>query len=99
MQRGGTVYMVTNQHHTVLYIGVTSDLRNRIWEHKTKKYSNSFTAKYNCDKLVWYESFAFIEEAIAAEKRLKYRSRKYKEQLISNINPEWKDMWEEIKNW
>ena len=91
--------MVTNQHHTVLYIGVTSDLRNRIWEHKTKKYSNSFTAKYNCDKLVWYESFAFIEEAIAAEKRLKDRSRKYKEQLISNINPEWKDMWEEIKNW
>ena len=91
--------MVTNQHHTVLYIGVTSDLRNRIWEHKTKKYLNSFTTKYNCDKLVWYESFAFIEEAIAAEKRLKDRSRKYKEQLISNINPEWKDMWEEIKNW
>ena len=99
MQRGGTVYIVTNKHHTVLYIGVTSDLRNRIWEHKNKKYPSSFTAKYNCDKLVWYQSYSTIEEAIAAEKRLKDRSRNHKEELVNNMNPEWKDLWEDVEKW
>ena len=57
MQYGGTVYILTNVHHEVLYIGVTSDLFARIPEHITKVYANSFTAKYNCNKLVYYETF------------------------------------------
>jgi putative endonuclease len=92
-QRGGCVYIVTNKMHTVLYIGVTSDITGRIWEHKNKVYPKSFTAKYNCDKLVYYEFYPHIEEAIAAEKTLKDRSRAYKNQLITSLNPEWTDLY------
>jgi len=67
MQYGGTVYILTNVHHEVLYIGVTSDLFARIPEHIMKVYPNSFTAKYNCNKLVYYETFGRIEDAIARE--------------------------------
>jgi putative endonuclease len=77
-QRGGCVYILTNKMHTVLYIGVTSDITGRVWEHKNKVYPKSFTAKYNCDKLVYYYFYPRIEEAIAEEKSLKDRSRAYK---------------------
>ena len=86
--------MVTNQHNTVIYTGVTSDLNGRIWEHKTKVFPKSFTAKYNCDKIVWYEVFPTIMEAIEREKQIKAGSRKKKEALINKLNPEWKDLWE-----
>jgi putative endonuclease len=66
-QRGGCVYIITNKLNKVLYTGVTSDIINRIWEHKNKTYPNSFTSKYNCDKLVYYLFYSHIEEAIAAE--------------------------------
>ena len=69
MERGGCVYISTNFTHTVLYIGVTSDLYFRIKEHKEKLYTKSFTAKYNCDKLVYYEQFSTIEDAIVKEKQ------------------------------
>lgn len=65
MHKGGAVYIMTNKNNSVLYVGVTSDLRVRLWEHKNKVHSNSFTAKYNCNKLVYYNSFSSIEEAIA----------------------------------
>lgn len=68
MQFGGSVYILTNSTHSVLYIGVTSDLYARVSEHKEKKYPDCFTAKYNCNKLVYYETFSRIEEAIAKEK-------------------------------
>ena len=90
--------MVTNKHHTVIYIGVSSALRARVWEHKTKFYPGSFTAKYNCDKIVWYECFATIMEAIDREKQLKAGNRKTKQFLINAMNPEWKDLWEEIQS-
>lgn len=96
MKLGGSVYIITNQHHTVLYTGVTSDLRGRIGKHRTKKYSNSFTARYNCDKVVYYKFYPTIVEAIAAEKQIKKRSRAYKEKLITEMNSGWKDLWEEI---
>jgi len=99
MERGGCVYIITNSHHTVLYTGVTSDLKGRIWEHQTKKYPVSFTAKYNCDKLVYYEFYSTITEAIAFEKSIKGRNRGYKEKLISDMNPLWRDLWEEIEKW
>ena len=64
MEKGRHIYIMTNKRHTVLY----TDLVNRIWKHKNNVYSNSFTAKYNCDKLIYYLVFSTIEEAIAAEK-------------------------------
>ena len=93
MQYGGTVYILTNVHHEVLYIGVTSDLFARIPEHITKVYPNSFTAKYNCNKLVYYETFGRIEDAIAREKQLKKWNRSWKNKLISDFNPGWRDLF------
>ncbi|MGZ3757506.1 MAG: GIY-YIG nuclease family protein [Mucilaginibacter sp.] len=94
--RGGCVYILTNKLHTVFYIGVTSNLQSRVWEHKNKVYPKSFTAKYNCNKLVYYIFYPNIEEAIAAEKALKDRSRVYKQQLITSINPEWKELYDAL---
>ncbi|MGZ3762890.1 MAG: GIY-YIG nuclease family protein [Mucilaginibacter sp.] len=94
--RGGCVYIIANRTHTVLYIGVTSNLSGRIWEHKNKVYAESFTAKYNCNKLVYYIFYPNIEEAISAEKALKNRSRDYKRQLITGFNPEWVDLYEAL---
>ena len=67
MERGGCVYILTNVFNTVLYIGVTSDLFSRITEHRSKVYPDSFTAKYNCFKLVSFEMYPTIEEAIGME--------------------------------
>jgi putative endonuclease len=86
---GGYTYIMTNKNNTVLYIGVTSNIEQRVYEHKSKVYPNSFTAKYNCDKLVYLESFNFIEEAIAREKNLKNWKRDWKIELITNNNPQW----------
>jgi putative endonuclease len=99
MNHGGCTYILTNKHHTVLYIGVTSDLYNRIKEHKEKTYPKSFTARYNCGKLVWYECYSSITEAIAFEKFYKGKTRAFKINLINSRNPEWKDLWEEMKDW
>ena len=68
LKHGGFVYILTNKNNTVLYTGVTSELRARIDQHKSKYYPNSFTAKYNCNKIVWYEHLDYIEDAIAREK-------------------------------
>ena len=88
------VYIMTNKSNTVLYVGVTNDLMRRVYEHKNKINSNSFTAKYNLNKLVYFESTSSIESAIEREKQLKAGSRKRKEDLISSINPEWNDLYE-----
>jgi len=98
MKYGGCVYIITNQYNKVLYTGVTADLRARIWEHKTKFYPKSFTAKYNCNKIVWFETFHRIEEAIEREKQIKGGSRKNKNILIQSMNATWKDLWEDIQD-
>jgi putative endonuclease len=95
MKKGGCIYIVTNRHHTTLYVGVTSDLYSRIVDHKEKAYPKSFTARYNLDKLVYYESSDSIIEAISREKQLKAGSRKKKEDLINNFNPHWKDLFDD----
>ena len=92
MQYGGAIYILTNRSNTVLYIGVTSDLYARVIQHRDKVFPDSFTAKYNCHKLVYYESFSRIEEAIATEKIMKKWKRQWKLNLINQINPEWKDL-------
>ena|ERR1700761_985206 len=96
--RGGCVYIMTNKLNTVLYVGVSAGLAGRVWQHKNHTYPNSFTAKYNCEKLVYYAFFPRIEEAISEEKRLKGGSRKQKIQLIESINPQWKDLYDELLN-
>ena len=98
--KGGAVYIMTNENHTTLYIGVTSDLITRITQHKEKFFKSSFTARYNLTKLVYYETFHSIEEAINREKQLKVGTRKKKEALINTINPEWNDLFPIIvKQW
>ncbi|MBT3382890.1 MAG: GIY-YIG nuclease family protein [Prolixibacteraceae bacterium] len=92
MERGGAIYILTNRNNTVLYTGVTSNLRKRLYEHKNKVYTSSFTNKYNVSKLVYFEVFSLIEEAIAREKQIKAGSRKKKVELINSINPEWNDL-------
>ena len=94
MHYGGSIYFLANEYGSVLYLGVTSDLFTRIPEHRNKIYSNSFTARYNCKKLVYYETYARIEDAIAREKQLKRWNRAWKNELISKFNPEWKDLFE-----
>ncbi len=92
MKRGGSVYILTNISNNVLYIGVTSQLSIRISEHNESKFLDSFTGKYNCNKLVYFENFLNIEEAIAREKQLKNWRRLWKEKLIPQFNPQWKDL-------
>ncbi|MBJ2174568.1 GIY-YIG nuclease family protein [Aureibaculum sp. A20] len=87
----GTVYFMTNKTNTVLYIGVTSDLIKRVTQHKTKFYKG-FTSKYNCDKLVYFETFSNISEAILREKQLKKTNRKRKNKLVNELNPNWDDL-------
>ena len=87
------VYFLTNKNHTVIYIGVTSYLLKRIYQHKTKVYKG-FTSRYNCDQLVYVEAFDSIVEAIGREKQLKAGSRKRKEALINLENPDWLDLSE-----
>ena len=100
MERGGTVYILTNRTHTVLYVGVTSDLISRMQQHLSKTYKGSFTSRYNADKLVYYTSYSTIEEAIAEEKRIKGGSREKKIRLIESLNPEWDNLWEkEVSKW
>ena len=98
MQRGGCVYIIANKQNNVFYTGVTSDLICHIWDHKNKTYPNSFTSKYNCDKLVYYYFYSHIEEAIAAEKLIKGGSRQSKIDLVKSLNPEWKDLYDDLLN-
>ena len=96
MKRGGAVYIMTNKVHSSLYIGVTSDLKKRVYEHKNNAFPGSFTAKYKLHKLVYFEGFHRIEEAIAREKLLKGGSRNTKNELINSMNPKWSDLFDDL---
>ena len=97
MSKNYYVYIVTNYNKSVLYVGVTSNLTKRIYEHK-EKLVEGFTKKYNVNKLVYYEVFDDINNAISREKQLKAGSRKRKINLINKFNNEWKDLYLEICN-
>jgi len=86
------VYIITNPRNTVLYTGVTGNIIARIYHHKNKSVS-SFSSKYNVNKLVYYEIYEDINQAIEREKQIKAGSRKKKIVLIDSFNPEWKDMY------
>ena len=89
------VYIMTNKHNTVLYTGVTNDLRRRVYEHK-EALGGWFTNKYRVRKLVYYESTGDAYAAIAREKQIKGGSRRKKIDLVEATNPEWKDLCEEL---
>ncbi len=86
-----SVYIITNKNNTVLYTGVISNLVKRIYQHKAKTYKG-FTSIYNCEKLVYFENFVSIQEAIKREKQIKKYKRIKKINLIEKENPEWKDL-------
>lgn len=88
------VYILTNHKHKIFYVGVTSNLFQRIQKHKTGFYINSFTKKYNVHKLVWYESFINIKDAILIEKKIKKWKKDYKIDMINNMNP----LWDELRD-
>ena len=85
------VYILTNQNHTVLYIGITSELEHRIYQHKNKQ-TKGFTEKYNVEKLIYFEETTDPMSAIEREKQLKGWTRKKKETLINRVNPKWDDL-------
>ena len=90
------IYINANKKDGVLYVGITSKLLERIQQHKNKEDKKSFTARYNVDKLVYYEEYSDARNAIAREKQIKAGSRKKKIELIESVNPEWKDLFKEI---
>jgi len=94
-ERQYCVYILTNKNHTVLYTGVTNNLLRRMMEHRNKE-GSKFTAKYNVDKLVYFECGNSVEEAILREKRIKAGSRQKKLDLIDDFNPEWRDLFEDL---
>lgn len=86
------VYFMANARNTVLYVGVTNDIARRVQEHKEYKDPKSFTARYNADKLVWFEAHSNIKAAIAREKQLKDWKRAWKDALIDETNPDRTDL-------
>ncbi|MDH4272704.1 MAG: GIY-YIG nuclease family protein [Candidatus Aminicenantes bacterium] len=89
------VYILTNRYNTVLYTGVTSDLKIRVFEHK-ERLIESFTKKYNVHKLVYFEIFQDAYDAISREKTIKGGSRKKKIDLITRMNPFWDDLYDKL---
>ena len=90
------VYILSNVHKNVIYTGVTNDLIRRVYEHKQHLDKGSFTAQYNVENLVYYEVTTNPEAAIAREKQIKGWNRKRKDNLISERNPEWVDLYETL---
>ena len=93
MNKKAYTYIMTNSNNSVLYIGVTSNLTKRVLEHKNHMYKG-FSDKYNCTKLVYFEEFYKINDAIKREKQLKNWHRDWKINLITNFNNNWKDLSE-----
>jgi len=91
----GYIYILTNNHHTTLYIGVTSNLVKRVYEHKNH-FVEGFTKQYNVDKFIYYEIFPDIIGAIQREKQIKKWNRAWKNQLINVLNPTWRDLYQDI---
>ena len=89
------VYIMASQRNGTLYTGVTSDLVQRVWQHKNRAF-DGFSKRYGVDRLVWFESHDNMENAIQREKRLKAWKRSWKIRLIEQENPEWNDLYETL---
>ena len=95
MDRQYYIYVMTNKRNTVIYTGVTNNLKRRVYEHK-RKLTEGFTGRYNITKLVYYEVFGDIKNAILREKKIKGGSRQKKIELVNSLNKEWRDLYEEL---
>lgn len=95
MERQPAIYIMTNKYHGTLYTGVTSDLIQRVYQHKHSK-TDSFTKKYGCKVLVYYECHGDMYNAITREKQIKGGSRKDKIALVESMNPAWQDLYESL---
>lgn len=93
--KGGYVYMLANRYRGTIYIGVTSDLVRRCWQHK-EKVIEGFSKRYDLTRLVWYETHETIESAIVTEKKLKNCGREVKCSIIERTNPDWRDLYADI---
>ena len=91
------VYILANKRNGTLYIGVTKSLFVRSFQHKFKINPKSFTAKYNITRLVYFESYAYVQEAIRREKQLKKWEREWKIELIEKENPTWRDLFHDME--
>jgi len=89
------VYLLASRRNGTLYVGVTSDLLKRVWEHK-QNLADGFTKRYGVHTLVWYELHDSMEEAIRREKAIKEWKRRWKLELIEKTNPEWRDLYEDL---
>ncbi len=96
--KGGYVYIVSNPKRTVLYTGVTSNLYSRATDHKNGR-GGTFSSKYVCTDLIYFEFIDDIESAILREKQIKKWKRAWKERLINEFNPSWRDLYNEIENY
>ncbi|AZQ57545.1 GIY-YIG nuclease family protein [Maribacter sp. MJ134] len=85
------VYILTNKNHSVLYVGFTNNLKRRLKEHRSKS-NSGFTGRYNVHKLIWFETSSYVINSIKREKQLKKWNRKWKENLVNDMNPDWKDL-------
>ncbi len=94
-EKRGYVYILANKNNSVLYTGITNDLIRRTYEHKHKLISG-FTKKYNVDKLVYYEVFDLVTDAIIRERQIKSGSRRKKVELVEGFNSDWRDLYEDI---
>lgn len=90
------IYILASERNGTLYIGVTKNLLNRNFQHKIKNDKNSFTAKYNVNKLVYYEVYKYVNDAIVREKQLKNWKREWKMELIEKENPHWRDLFDDM---
>ena len=90
------VYLVTNRPRGVFYVGITSDLVKRVWQHRTHQLKRSFTDRYNLERLVWVEQYRDVRIAIRREKLIKRWRREWKIELVEKSNPDWRDLWEEL---
>src|ERR1044071_1183750 len=97
MLTGACAYIVSDQRNRMLYTGSSTDLHGRVVKHKKKHYPNSFSAKHNCNKLVYYEVYPTLKEAFAREWQIKKYSHLKKVELIVKLNPEWRDLHEEVR--
>lgn len=86
------VYIMANRKRGAIYTGVTGNPEGRVWQHKNHVFEGSFTDRYGCDKLVWFEVHEDVQAAITREKRIKEWKRPWKERLIEEMNPDWRDL-------
>ena len=97
MQKVYHAYIMASRRNGTIYTGVTGELMRRAWEHKHNLYEG-FTSKYSVHMLVWYEAFDYIHDAIQREKNIKKWPRQWKLNLIEEMNPDWRDLYDELNH-